>query len=45
MQMLKSRLYEIELQKRNELRDAANANKRKLNGAVKSDRMFFIPIK
>lgn len=30
MTMLKSRLYEEELRKRNELRDAANANKRKI---------------
>jgi len=30
MQMLKSRLYEEELRKRNELRDAANATKKKI---------------
>jgi peptide chain release factor 2 len=30
MQMLKSRLYEIEIQKRNALKDAANANKKKI---------------
>ena len=30
MQMLKSRLYEIELQKRNELKDASNSKKKKI---------------
>ena len=30
MQMLKSRLYEIELQKRNAIRDAANSSKKKI---------------
>ncbi len=30
MQMLRSRLYELELQKRNAIKDAANANKKKI---------------
>lgn len=45
MKMLKSRLYEEELRKRQEAIDATNAGKKKLNGEVKLGRMYFIHIK
>ncbi|MEI7471165.1 MAG: peptide chain release factor 2 [Chitinophagaceae bacterium] len=45
MQMLKSRLYEIEIQKRNELRDAANANKKKIEWGSQIRSYVFHPYK
>jgi len=45
MQMLKSRLYEEELRKRNELRDAANANKKKIEWGSQIRSYVFHPYK
>lgn len=45
MQMLKSRLYEIELQKRNALKDAANANKKKIEWGSQIRSYVFHPYK
>ncbi len=45
MQMLKSRLYEIELQKRNELKDAANAKKKKIEWGSQIRSYVFHPYK
>ena len=45
MQMLKSRLYEIELQKRNEIRDAANAKKKKIEWGSQIRSYVFHPYK
>jgi peptide chain release factor 2 len=45
MQMLKSRLYEIELQKRNEIKDAANANKKKIEWGSQIRSYVFHPYK
>jgi peptide chain release factor 2 len=45
MQMLKSRLYEIELQKRNELRDAANSKKKKIEWGSQIRSYVFHPYK
>ncbi|HMT96938.1 MAG TPA: peptide chain release factor-like protein, partial [Ferruginibacter sp.] len=45
MQMLKSRLYEEELKKRNELRDAANANKKKIEWGSQIRSYVFHPYK
>lgn len=45
MQMLKSRLYEEELRKRNEVRDAANANKKKIEWGSQIRSYVFHPYK
>jgi peptide chain release factor 2 len=45
MQMLRSRLYEIELQKRNAIRDAANANKKKIEWGSQIRSYVFHPYK
>ncbi|ODT49765.1 MAG: peptide chain release factor 2 [Niastella sp. SCN 39-18] len=45
MQMLKSRLYEQELRKRNELRDANNANKKKIEWGSQIRSYVFHPYK
>lgn len=45
MQMLKSRLYEEELRKRNELRDATNANKKKIEWGSQIRSYVFHPYK
>ena len=45
MQMLKSRLYEIELQKRNELRDANNSTKKKIEWGSQIRSYVFHPYK
>lgn len=45
MQMLKSRLYEEELRKRNELRDANNANKKKIEWGSQIRSYVFHPYK
>lgn len=45
MQMLKSRLYEIEIQKRNALKDAANANKKKIEWGSQIRSYVFHPYK
>jgi peptide chain release factor 2 len=45
MQMLKSRLYEIELQKRNEIRDAANSKKKKIEWGSQIRSYVFHPYK
>jgi peptide chain release factor 2 len=45
MQMLKSRLYEIELQKRNEIKDAANAKKKKIEWGSQIRSYVFHPYK
>ncbi len=45
MQMLKSRLYEIELQKRNALKDAANSNKKKIEWGSQIRSYVFHPYK
>jgi len=45
MKMLKSRLYEIELQKRNALKDAANSNKKKIEWGSQIRSYVFHPYK
>lgn len=45
MQMLRSRLYEIELQKRNELRDASNSKKKKIEWGSQIRSYVFHPYK
>lgn len=45
MQMLRSRLYEIELQKRNAIKDAANANKKKIEWGSQIRSYVFHPYK
>jgi peptide chain release factor 2 len=45
MQMLKSRLYEEELRKRNELKNAANANKKKIEWGSQIRSYVFHPYK
>ncbi|MEO7265848.1 MAG: peptide chain release factor 2, partial [Ferruginibacter sp.] len=45
MQMLKSRLYEIELEKRNELRDATNSKKKKIEWGSQIRSYVFHPYK
>jgi peptide chain release factor 2 len=45
MQMLKSRLYEIELQNRNEIRDAANSKKKKIEWGSQIRSYVFHPYK
>ncbi len=45
MQMLKSRLYEIELQKRNEIKDAANSKKKKIEWGSQIRSYVFHPYK
>ncbi|HOZ79718.1 MAG TPA: peptide chain release factor 2 [Ferruginibacter sp.] len=45
MQMLKSRLYEIEIQKRNEIRDAANSKKKKIEWGSQIRSYVFHPYK
>ncbi len=45
MQMLKSRLYELELQKRNELKDAANSKKKKIEWGSQIRSYVFHPYK
>jgi peptide chain release factor 2 len=45
MQMLKSRLYEIELQKRNAIRDEANASKKKIEWGSQIRSYVFHPYK
>lgn len=45
MQMLKSRLYEEELRKRNELKDAANASKKKIEWGSQIRSYVFHPYK
>ena len=45
MQMLKSRLYEEEIRKRNELKDAANANKKKIEWGSQIRSYVFHPYK
>ena len=45
MQMLRSRLFEEELRKRNELRDAANANKKKIEWGSQIRSYVFHPYK
>lgn len=45
MQMLKSRLYEIELQKRNELKDANNSKKKKIEWGSQIRSYVFHPYK
>jgi peptide chain release factor 2 len=45
MQMLKSRLYELELQKRNEIKDAANSKKKKIEWGSQIRSYVFHPYK
>jgi peptide chain release factor 2 len=45
MQMLRSRLYELELQKRNEIKDAANAKKKKIEWGSQIRSYVFHPYK
>ena len=45
MQMLKSRLYEIELQRRNEIKDAANSKKKKIEWGSQIRSYVFHPYK
>jgi peptide chain release factor 2 len=45
MQMLKSRLYEMELQKRNEIKDAANSKKKKIEWGSQIRSYVFHPYK
>ncbi|MEX1203102.1 MAG: peptide chain release factor 2 [Ferruginibacter sp.] len=45
MQMLKSRLYEIELQKRNELKNATNSKKKKIEWGSQISSYVFHPYK
>ncbi|MBS1616390.1 MAG: peptide chain release factor 2 [Bacteroidetes bacterium] len=45
MQMLKSKLYEIELQKRNAIRDAANSSKKKIEWGSQIRSYVFHPYK
>lgn len=45
MQMLRSRLYELELQKRNALKDAANASKKKIEWGSQIRSYVFHPYK
>jgi peptide chain release factor 2 len=45
MKMLKSRLYELELQKRNAIRDAANSNKKKIEWGSQIRSYVFHPYK
>ena len=45
MQMLKSRLYEMEIQKRNELKDATNAKKKKIEWGSQIRSYVFHPYK
>lgn len=45
MQMLKSRLYEIELQKRNAIKDAANSSKKKIEWGSQIRSYVFHPYK
>ena len=45
MQMLRSRLYEIELQKRNEMRDASNSKKKKIEWGSQIRSYVFHPYK
>ena len=45
MTMLRSRLYELELQKRNELKDAANASKKKIEWGSQIRSYVFHPYK
>ena len=45
MTMLKSRLYEVEMQKRNEMRDASNANKKKIEWGSQIRSYVFHPYK
>jgi peptide chain release factor 2 len=45
MQMLKSRLYEMELQRRNEIKDAANSKKKKIEWGSQIRSYVFILIK
>ncbi len=45
MQMLKSRLYDIEIQKRNALRDAANSSKKKIEWGSQIRSYVFHPYK
>jgi len=45
MQMLKSRLYEIEIQKRNALKDAANSSKKKIEWGSQIRSYVFHPYK
>lgn len=45
MQMLKSKLYELELQKRNALKDAANASKKKIEWGSQIRSYVFHPYK
>ena len=45
MKMLKSRLYELELQKRNELRDATNSKKKKIEWGSQIRSYVFHPYK
>ena len=45
MQMLKSRLYELELQKRNEIKNAANSKKRKIEWGSQIRSYVFHPYK
>ncbi len=45
MQMLKSRLYEIEIQKRNELRDVTNSKKKKIEWGSQIRSYVFHPYK
>ena len=42
MEMLRSRLYELELRKRNELKDAVNSTKKKIEWGSQISPMFFI---
>ena len=45
MEMLKSRLYELELRKRNELKDAVNSNKKKIEWGSQIRSYVFHPYK
>jgi peptide chain release factor 2 len=45
MEMLRSRLYELELRKRNEAKDAANANKKKIEWGSQIRSYVFHPYK
>lgn len=45
MQMLRSKLYELELQKRNAIKDAANANKKKIEWGSQIRSYVFHPYK
>ncbi len=45
MEMLRSRLYELELRKRNELKDAVNSNKKKIEWGSQIRSYFFHPYK